>query len=361
MKVLGLGLDQAVLERGTDTAKRAVEIGELVEKYQVLVPSKQAFATELSAKTWAQGTGGSCKITQLLKLWKLIGKIVHTEKYTLVTVQDIYFVAVMAWLVARKAEARLEVQVHGIEKNTWLRKLVARFVLTRAHQVRVVGKRLAEIVIKEYGVKQNCIFVQPIAAMVTDIFSAVPERPAIFFEPLAIVSVGRLAPVKNHKLQIEAVRILNKERNINAILRIVGNGSDLVGLKEYAREQEVEDKLIFVGQLGREELKQELLSAEIFLHTSMFEGWGLALLEAAAANLPIVTTDVGCIGEILEPGIEVEIATSAVDFANKIAGLVNNPDRAMNMAKAAQNKVRKLPDTTTTIQSIVNSWKILVV
>jgi glycosyltransferase involved in cell wall biosynthesis len=129
-------------------------------------------------------------------------------------------------------------------------------------------------------------------------------------DEIAISIVGRLVPVKNHRLFIDAMKILwsNTSKNVRAF--IVGDGEDRLAIEAYAREQGV-DCVDFtreqrVAQLTftswRKDIDVVNAGSDIIALTSNNEGTPVSLIEAQAANKPIVTTRVGGISDVVIPG-----------------------------------------------------------
>lgn len=101
---------------------------------------------------------------------------------------------------------------------------------------------------------------------------------------LVIGTVGHLGPEKNHKYLLEIFKALSS-LNPNTKLIIVGDGELMNYLKTYSNELGVADKVFFLGQ--RTDVNQILMAMDIFVMTSVYEGFGIAALEAAASGLPI--------------------------------------------------------------------------
>jgi glycosyltransferase involved in cell wall biosynthesis len=124
-----------------------------------------------------------------------------------------------------------------------------------------------------------------------------PPRP-VEGRPIEIVMVARLDSGKNHAALIEAVRIL-LERGEAVRLTIVGDG----GLR-----REIECQAAPLGDavrvLGaRRDVPELLAAADVFAFiVQPEEGLGIALVEAMAAGLPIIASDVGACREVLEDG-----------------------------------------------------------
>ncbi len=111
--------------------------------------------------------------------------------------------------------------------------------------------------------------------------------------------VGRLAPVKNHRLFLEAAGAL-AARTTDVAFVVVGGGSMREALEEGARELGVSDRVHFLG--WRTDLAEIYQASDVVALTSHNEGTPVALIEALAAGRPIVATDVGGVRDILQDG-----------------------------------------------------------
>ncbi len=83
-------------------------------------------------------------------------------------------------------------------------------------------------------------------------------------------------------------------------LRLVGDGRLRIDLEALARKLEIDKKVEFLG--SRNDVPELLGSADIFIFSARQEGLGSVLLEAMAAGLPIIATDVPACRELLEEG-----------------------------------------------------------
>ena len=109
----------------------------------------------------------------------------------------------------------------------------------------------------------------------------------------AIVTVGRLAKQKNHKLLIDAFEKFNKEVS-NCKLIIYGDGSDRSNLQEYINSKNLQNKVFLAGQIS--DVKKKIYDARMFVLSSDYEGMPNALMEALAMGIPCISTNCPCGG-----------------------------------------------------------------
>ena len=142
MRILNLSLDNSILDKNSNLSRRIVEYGNLVDGYVVVVPDKDYKEVRLSEKVFVYGSGGGNKIFKLLNVYRVAKKLLKQEKFYVITVQDQYYLALVGWFLARKFKIGLELQIHGFEKYSGLRKIIAGFVIPRANAIRCVSERL---------------------------------------------------------------------------------------------------------------------------------------------------------------------------------------------------------------------------
>jgi len=105
---------------------------------------------------------------------------------------------------------------------------------------------------------------------------------------LVIGNVGRLHFQKNQSFLLDIFYEIQKEIQ-NSCLILVGQGSDENELRNKSRELGILDKIIFLGV--RKDIGAILSVMDIFVFPSVFEGLGIALLEAQASGLPVIASD----------------------------------------------------------------------
>jgi glycosyltransferase involved in cell wall biosynthesis len=138
------------------------------------------------------------------------------------------------------------------------------------------------------------------------------------------IMVGNLEPKKNHITLLKAwKKVIIKIPKAN--LWIVGDGSMRNRLEEYCKENHLENNVIFWG--ARQDVPELLWKSKAFVFPSLSEGFGTVLIEALAARLNIVASDIPACKEILKNGKYGTIVNvDDIDaFSNAIINALLNP------------------------------------
>ena len=312
MNVLSIGSDRKIFDKNSNVRKRIVEYGALVEQLHIVVFCNKALGYEkqkIGENVWVYPTNSGSRWGYVFDAIKIGKEITHAWDAWLVTAQDPFESGFAGWRVARATGARLQLQIHTdflppyFSKGSILNKVrvrIAKFLLPKADCVRVVSKRIADSLISA-GIRLKTepailpIFVGistfQSAEIKTDLHKKYPQ-----FETI-ILMVSRLEREKNIPLVLAVLKNIVAKKPKTGLV-IVGEGSMRAELQKYARKLHIENNVIFEG--GSDDVFSFYKTADIFLHTSNYEGYGMALVEAAVAGCPIVTTDVGIAGEFFK-------------------------------------------------------------
>jgi glycosyltransferase involved in cell wall biosynthesis len=136
-----------------------------------------------------------------------------------------------------------------------------------------------------------------------------------------MVMAARFTPEKDHKKAIDIVSLL-RDQNYSVELVLLGDGPELGSIKHYAKERGVEGSIKFVGFTA--DVKKWLDESHLMLITSITEGLPMSMLEAMSSGLPIVSTPVGEIPNILKKSKGGWTAESTIELSSKIIHLINN-------------------------------------
>lgn len=155
-----------------------------------------------------------------------------------------------------------------------------------------------------------------------------------------IGNVGRLNWTKDQAGLIRAFRQVH-EQHPNAVLLLIGDGELRAELEQCAEQQGVRHAVHFLGD--RNDVRDLLQGLDLFVLSSVSEGYSMALLEACAVALPIVATDVGGNSEIVYSGRTGQLVPPGDPdaLAEAMLLLLNQPHRASAYGHAARAWVEK--------------------
>ena len=166
--------------------------------------------------------------------------------------------------------------------------------------------------IKTYGLEPEKVYVIPNMINLSKFKLGTQREEAreILNLPLnskIILSVGRLVKRKGYEFSLKAVKELSRDFK-NLLYIIVGRGPEEKALRDLAIQLGIANRVKLVGEVPDSTLPLYYMAADIFLMTPVvvghtFEGFGLVLLEAAAAKLPVVCFQSGGVSEAVMDGV----------------------------------------------------------
>jgi glycosyltransferase involved in cell wall biosynthesis len=160
-------------------------------------------------------------------------------------------------------------------------------------------------------------------------------------ELIHLVNVGSFQDKKNQAFLIDLAEYL-KRIGIAFKLHFAGSGKNRQMLEEKVQRLQLQNEVIFHGNV--EDVEQLLWQSTIYVHSATYEPFGLVLLEAMAAGLPVICLDGGGNRDIMENGKNGYILPSNAtpeEFSEKIKYLMENPELYQEMSKYAQEYAQK--------------------
>lgn len=172
--------------------------------------------------------------------------------------------------------------------------------------------------------------------------------PALYREPgperdddeTRLLFVGRIAPVKGLRLLVDALARL-KDEAPDLRLTLVGDGPDRKMIEAAVTAAGLGDRVRFTGYLSQAEVAEELKAADIAVLPSFAEGVPVFLMEALASGKPVIATQVGGMGELVQHGENGLIVPpgDTDGLVEAIRALASDPDRRAAMGAAGREKV----------------------
>lgn len=169
-------------------------------------------------------------------------------------------------------------------------------------------------------------------------------------DEIAIVIIGRLVPVKNHTLFLEALKIVSEKTSKKIRGFIVGDGEDRLVIEAKAKELSIpfidgtktNEKSLLTFTSWIKEIDVALAGSDIITLTSFNEGTPVSLIEAQAANKPIVTTNVGGIENVVIPNDTALLCeNNSAAFADQVLKLTENDQLRTRMSKNGWPNVKE--------------------
>lgn len=167
-------------------------------------------------------------------------------------------------------------------------------------------------------------------------------------DTVAISIVGRLAPVKNHRLFVDAIAALFRQQpHANVKAFIVGDGELFAPIVEQVRAHGLsfsapgmdnrDAQVIFTS--WRKDIDTVNAGSDIVALSSVNEGTPVSIIEALASGKPVLCTDVGGIRDIIEDGVTGIISPQdAGEFSSRLITLVNDASLRERIAKKGRAK-----------------------
>lgn len=156
----------------------------------------------------------------------------------------------------------------------------------------------------------------------------------------SILCVGRLAPVKRHDLAIAAA--IEVRRTIPELrLVIVGEGPLRGVLERQISDAGADDWITLRGRLSDEALRDEYRAAWLVMSSSLAEGWGMSLTEAAACGTPAVATDISGHRCSVEDGVT-GLLVNEDSVASALVKLLEDTARREAMARECIRRAREM-------------------
>lgn len=339
--------DPEILKWQSPTQQRMREYGELFDKtFIYLLIREPADSVNISDQVKIRVFSG--RVRRFFSCAAAAYKLLKSEKISVVTTQEIEH-AIIGYALSKFLKIKWQMQIHtdifsshfkSSSFANWARFFLAKFLIPRASCLRVVSERIKHSIQKKLPGRTLNIITLPIYVDAERLAKLLPSfdlRDKYKEFKFIILMISRLTPEKNVGLAIEAMaEVVKKEPNAGLV--IVGDGPERNSLELTAKSYKLEANIKFEG--WADDLASYYKTADLYLLTSKYEGYGRTVIEALACNLPILMTDVGVAGELVFDGMN-----GSIFPVNEFLGLASGIIKLIQDKKAYEElkKNSKLP------------------
>lgn len=157
-----------------------------------------------------------------------------------------------------------------------------------------------------------------------------------------ILFVGTIEPRKNILSLVRAFEEVNRSSSSDLQLVIAGKEGWLSGgLMAYLRDSQIKDHVLFTGHVSDDALRALYSACRVFVYPSLYEGFGLPLLEAMACGAPVVAGNVPGIVETVGDAARLVSPRDSLELAKAIKGLLKDTDERENRRAAGIQHAKK--------------------
>ncbi|KND50588.1 MAG: glycogen(starch) synthase [Parcubacteria bacterium C7867-007] len=314
MNILFVSNDPSIFEDGSAARARmrtyAAEVSKTGGVLHIISRAKTRQDVTEGALILHGVTGN--KISAVLAIKSRARALVRGGEIAVVSAQDPFEYGWAAWKAVQGTDTKLHVQLHTDVFSPWftrsgmsrsvqvrlpflnrIRQKIADRVLPNAHGVRVVSQRIKDSLITRYGASMESVSVIPIQVL-PQAAEAVPFPEPTY--PFTLFTASRLEPEKRIEDILYALAWVKDSYPATGLV-IAGEGSERPRLERLAKELHITDRVQFLG--WRADVRGLMRSAQAYIQASAYEGYSITLIEAALARVPIISSDVGIVGEVL--------------------------------------------------------------
>ena len=381
LRVISIGLDPTIAlvdplagSRG-DSVRRQEEYADLAASYTAIVKTPRASCYQ--PRRWGNGHAILPTLSRTAWLFPIdafrLAAQMHQARGTeLVVTQDPFLAGLAGYWLKKRFGMPLCVQVHNdmIGCEWWLRespvnRLMEPFgvwLIRRADTVQVVSRTIRERLTARGLDPMRAWNIMSGAGIDCQQFRAADGaslRRQLLGEMSSIVLfMGRLVKQKDLPTLLQAASLVIRERP-DTLFVLVGDGEEAPTLQRLRHALQIDANVALLRGVGPNEAPAFFAACDVFAMSSLYEGKARALVEAACAAKPIVTTDVSGADEVVvdgKTGFLVPVRDPGA-LASRILWLLSNLEEAREMGRRGQELACERYDRRRNLQEVVRMWE----
>jgi glycosyltransferase involved in cell wall biosynthesis len=246
----------------------------------------------------------------------------------------------------------------------WFLRIFENRMLERSNKIIAVSEYTKRELLKYYKLDENKIRVIHNGVDVNkfkptnDKLKAKAEL-GFNLQDKAILYVGRLYARKGLFTLIESMPpVIRKFKNAKFIISGKGLSDELGKLAKHAAKLGVKDKIVFAGYFPDKKLPKLYQAADVFAFSTFYENLPFAVLEAMSTGLPVVTTNVGGIPEMIEDGKNGFLVQpfNSQELADRVLYFLEHPAASSEMALLARKTIEERFDWRLIVKKVLKVY-----
>lgn len=381
LHVLMIALNDAILTGvgGGDVRERHLDYATRVAHLHMIVYSPRGRGlqtTSLSERLTVYPTRSLSPFTFVWDAYRIGAAICRTQPVNVITTQDPFATGLVGVWLKRRFRIPLDVQNHSdfFDNRIWIAERPLRYglfnrlgkwVIRRADTHRVLNAEEKAKYVR-MGIALDRVAILPTP---TRLGRFSPDGPAgegaalrarlgIPLDAPIVLWVGRPVGFKRVPLLVEAFALVRRDHP-TARLLLVGDFSQHPDIHRQVARLGLQDAVHFVGRVDHADLPAYYRLCAVYVHSSIYEGLGKVMIEAAASGRPVVATRTAGAAEIVvdgETGLLCDVEDAA-DMAAQIGALLADPARAQEMGRAARAYVLRKFDHARALDAVIETWR----
>ncbi|MFZ2621027.1 MAG: glycosyltransferase [Minisyncoccia bacterium] len=305
MKVLSISTDRRLFEEKSAVLERQNGYTSKMEELHIIVFSymSHSLTPKKIGNVFLYPTNSLSRATYFFDALKIGENIILKNGFnktsSVITTQDPFETGLVGYFLHKKSNIPFQLQIHTDFLDPYFKRgfinrarvLIAKFVIPKAQGIRVVSSVISDSIKRKFPKLKIVPDVLPIFVdvnkLLTPSVSTKVEFPQFKF---IIFMASRLTKEKRIYTALGALKeVLTEFPKVGLV--IAGSGPEMDHLFNKVERLGMSKNVVFTG--WQEDLLSYYKTADLFLLTSEYEGYGMTLIEAGASGCPIVTTRVG--------------------------------------------------------------------
>jgi glycosyltransferase involved in cell wall biosynthesis len=285
---------------------------------------------------------GKTLISTVHSTWKGEAEAIKGEPYSRLNPNEKFMVS-FNWFLRIFEEKMLERSSKIIAVSDFTRRELLQYYKVKEAKIRVIHNGVDVNKFKPAGDKRRA-----------------KEELGLNPEDIAILSVGRLYARKGLFTLIESMpAVVKRFRNAKFVVSGKGQSNEMKKLVAHAEKLGIRDNIIFTGYFPDEKLPRLYQAADVFAFSTFYENLPFAVLEALSTGLPVVTTYVGGIPEIIENGKNGFLVQpfNSKELSDRVLHFLEHPDEADEMGFLARKTILEAFDWRFIVKKVLKVYE----